>query len=81
MDKSILLEYIWIDAFENLRSKIKIVEKIENFNLEKIQEWNFDGSSTGQAEGTNSDILLKPKSLYNNPFFDYIESYFFIDAL
>jgi hypothetical protein len=22
-----------------------------------LPEWNFDGSSTGQAEGSNSDVL------------------------
>jgi glutamine synthetase len=31
-------------------------------------EWNFDGSSTGQAEGSNSDVYLRPVSLFNDPF-------------
>ncbi len=26
--------------------------------------WNFDGSSTGQAEGQNSDVYLYPVALY-----------------
>ena len=30
--------------------------------------WNFDGSSTGQAEGSNSDVFLKPVALYPDPF-------------
>ena len=30
--------------------------------------WNFDGSSTGQAEGSNSDIYLKPVAIYKDPF-------------
>jgi glutamine synthetase len=30
--------------------------------------WNFDGSSTGQADGVNSDIYLKPVAIYNDPF-------------
>lgn len=30
--------------------------------------WNFDGSSTGQAEGSNSDVYLHPVALYKDPF-------------
>ena len=30
--------------------------------------WNFDGSSTGQAEGSNSDVYLYPAALFNDPF-------------
>lgn len=30
--------------------------------------WNFDGSSTGQAEGSNSDVYLKPCALFDDPF-------------
>ena len=30
--------------------------------------WNFDGSSTGQAEGSNSDVYLHPVALYRDPF-------------
>ena len=30
--------------------------------------WNFDGSSTGQAEGSNSEVYLKPAALFNDPF-------------
>lgn len=30
--------------------------------------WNFDGSSTGQAEGSNSDMYLYPVRVFNDPF-------------
>ena len=30
--------------------------------------WNFDGSSTGQAEGSNSDVYLYPVTLFKDPF-------------
>jgi len=30
--------------------------------------WNFDGSSTAQAEGSNSDVYLYPIALYRDPF-------------
>lgn len=60
-----LLEYIWIDGDENVRSKNKVM-KITSF--EDIPLWNFDGSSTGQATGKKSDIILKPVRMYKNPF-------------
>ena len=30
--------------------------------------WNYDGSSTGQADGCDSDIFLHPVSMYRDPF-------------
>ena len=30
--------------------------------------WNYDGSSTYQAEGSNSDIYLYPVAIYRDPF-------------
>jgi len=62
-------EYIWIDAFNNLRSKAKtIYSPFNKFNVNDLPEWNFDGSSTGQAEGKNSEVILKPVSLFIDPF-------------
>ncbi|MDB9853812.1 glutamine synthetase beta-grasp domain-containing protein [Candidatus Marinimicrobia bacterium] len=56
------LEYIWMDGHkptQKLRSKTKVMEGIID-SLEDIPDWGFDGSSTNQAEGNNSDCLLKP---------------------
>ena len=36
--------------------------------LPELPIWNFDGSCTGQAEGSNSDIYLYPVALYRDPF-------------
>lgn len=30
--------------------------------------WNFDGSSTGQADGHNSDTFLIARAIYKDPF-------------
>lgn len=30
--------------------------------------WNFDGSSTMQAEGSNSDIYIYPRTIFKDPF-------------
>jgi glutamine synthetase len=37
-------------------------------NPEKLPMWNFDGSSTGQAETSNSELLLKPVNIFIDPF-------------
>jgi len=34
----------------------------------QLPEWNFDGSSTGQAQSGNSDVYLRPVAIYPNPF-------------
>ena len=51
-------EYIWIDGQQptaKLRSKAKIVPDGEAPPI-----WGFDGSSTNQAPGENSDCVLSP---------------------
>lgn len=65
---SVCLEYVWIDGSkEKLRSKKRrVAEKPKS--IEEIPEWNFDGSSTGQAVESNTDIYLKPVAMYKNPF-------------
>jgi len=70
-----ILEYIWIDAFEKTRSKTKIMYDKIVTNINDCPEWTFDGSSTGQAEGYDSDIVLKPVSLYKDPFRKSIDSF------
>ena len=34
----------------------------------ELSEWNFDGSSTGQAPGDDSDVYLRPVAIYPDPF-------------
>ena len=70
------IEYIWLGGKGELRSKTRVIEGkeaipspntytgaifTESFN------WNYDGSSCYQAEGDDSEITLKPKACYNNP--------------
>ena len=52
-------EYIWIDGAEptyGIRSKTKVIS--DDDSLPPI--WGYDGSSTNQAAGDNSDVVLKP---------------------
>lgn len=37
-------------------------------NLNDIPIWNFDGSSTGQADTKNSELILKPVNIFRDPF-------------
>lgn len=60
------LEYIWLDGYSpvpNLRGKTRIASKAPTC-LEDLPEWGFDGSSTRQAEGSDSDCILKPVAFY-----------------
>lgn len=38
-----------------------------NIKINDFPEWNFDGSSTKQATGDNSDCLLRPVCFVNDP--------------
>jgi glutamine synthetase len=64
------LEYIWLDGYEpvpNLRSKTKIVEFDSFPTVDELPLWGFDGSSTRQAEGSNSDCMLQPVAIFPDP--------------
>ena len=61
------LEYIWLDGVKptaKMRSKTKIIDFVPT--LETTPIWGFDGSSTNQATGHNSDCVLKPVKMYKD---------------
>jgi glutamine synthetase len=33
-----------------------------------LPTWNYDGSSTGQAPGDDSEVYLVPRAMYKDPF-------------
>jgi glutamine synthetase len=58
-------EYIWIDGtvpIAELRSKTKILK-----DGAEPPEWGFDGSSTNQATGDKSDVVLQPAFITPDP--------------
>jgi glutamine synthetase len=63
----VIAEYVWIDGSNGVRSKSKTLDK-KVTSLDDLPEWNFDGSSTGQAPGDNSDVYLRPCAYYPDPF-------------
>lgn len=75
-------EYIWIDGTEptrKLRSKTRVIpavpaplrgmERLDSrySKVEQFPEWGFDGSSTNQSPGENSDLVLKPVRFVPDP--------------
>lgn len=63
------LEYVWLDGTrptQELRSKTKILRDFDG-SLEQCPVWCFDGSSTNQAPGGSSDLLLQPVAIFPDP--------------
>jgi len=60
--------YVWIERTgEYVRCKTKTIDFIPK-KAEDLPIWNYDGSSTYQAEGANSDTYLYPVAIYKDPF-------------
>tara|TARA_B100000674_G_scaffold498909_2_gene540334 strand:- start:106 stop:1110 length:1005 start_codon:yes stop_codon:yes gene_type:complete len=61
------VEYIWIDGFGCPRGKTKVTDIVVK-DVGELPEWNYDGSSTGQAPGNDSEVLIRPRAMYPDPF-------------
>lgn len=63
--------YIWMDGAkptQKLRCKVRIIpHQHGNMSLSDFPEWGFDGSSTYQATGKDSDLILKPVRFVKDP--------------
>jgi glutamine synthetase len=64
-------EYLWVDGAQptqRIRSKTRIVElnggPVDPWSF---PEWGFDGSSTNQAAGDDSDVTLRPVAVVPDP--------------
>jgi glutamine synthetase len=77
--KTVTVEYVWIGGSTDnwsLRSKTRVFQNAsEEFyrfflskDVSKIPSWNYDGSSTGQADGRKSEVTIKPVSIFLHPF-------------
>jgi len=68
----VMAEYVWLGASGthggfDIRSKTMTCDS-KPTDVSKMRIWNYDGSSTGQAPGTDSEVLLRPVRLYKDPF-------------
>jgi glutamine synthetase len=69
--KGIQLEYVWLGGLSDvdIRCKTRTWTKAEApKDVSELPVWNFDGSSTGQAPGHDSEVLLKPVRMVPDPF-------------
>ena len=63
----IQVEYIWIGGNMELRCKTRTL-KGPIKSVKQIPDWNYDGSSTDQATGDDSEVFLKPVKIVPDPF-------------
>ncbi|CAI9118630.1 OLC1v1020225C3 [Oldenlandia corymbosa var. corymbosa] len=64
----IIAEYIWIGGSgTDVRSKSRTISKPVEHPSE-LPKWNYDGSSTGQAPGEDSEVILYPQAIFKDPF-------------
>ena len=64
------VEYLWLDGArptQRVRSKTRILAlETEKVTLKSFPLWGFDGSSTYQASGNDSDLILHPVCFVND---------------
>jgi glutamine synthetase len=61
-------EYIWIGgSSEDVRSKTMTLDD-KPYTTVDLPIWNYDGSSTNQASGKNSEVYIKPRAIFRDPF-------------
>lgn len=68
----VLAEYVWLGGSHttggfDMRQKTRTLSA-PPAKLEDLPVWNFDGSSTGQAPGHDSEVLLLPVAMFRDPF-------------
>ncbi|KAK8259679.1 hypothetical protein V6Z11_D13G071700 [Gossypium hirsutum] len=63
-----IAEYLWIGGSgKDLRSKARTLPEPVT-DPAKLPLWNFDGSSTDQAPGDDSEVILRPQAVFRDPF-------------
>lgn len=67
-EDTILAEYVWVDAVGNTRSKTRTLPASKAASVDSLPKWNFDGSSTDQAPGDDSEVILRPCRIFKDPF-------------
>ncbi len=63
----VIAEYVWIDGNDGLRGKARVLNAAPS-EPSDLPDWNYDGSSTNQAPGQDSEVILKPQAIYPDPF-------------
>merc|ERR1719160_1011756 len=66
-ENCVIAEYVWLDAAQVPRSKSMTMTCAPR-SIDDLRVWNYDGSSTEQAEGHNSELFLYPRRIFKDPF-------------
>lgn len=67
-------EYIWLGGdLWDIRSKCMTIESDTPIrpgteDIKLLKDWNYDGSSTKQAPGSNSEVIIRPVRVYRDPY-------------
>ena len=73
-----IVEYVWIGGKGEIRSKSRVIRNVISMflTIENVPEWNYDGSSTWQADSEgDTEVILKPRALFNYPLENDTHSY------
>ncbi|CAI0415515.1 unnamed protein product [Linum tenue] len=66
--EKIIAEYIWVGGSGmDMRSKARTLPGPVT-NPSELPKWNYDGSSTNQAPGDDSEVILYPRAIFKDPF-------------
>lgn len=68
----VMAEYVWIGGAHttggfDMRSKTKTLDSMPT-SIKDLPDWNYDGSSTNQAPGSDSEVIIKPAAIFKDPF-------------
>ena len=65
----ILVDYLQLDSNKKFRWKTRILKESQISSIEHIPDWNYDGSSCGQADGNGqTEVIFKPVFMVRDPF-------------
>jgi len=69
----VMAEYVWLGGSTtvmggfDIRTKTRTLEQVPA-SVSDLPVWNYDGSSTNQAPGEDSEVLLIPVAMFKDPF-------------
>jgi len=66
-DGYIFAEYVWIGGGGEYRCKTMTIAKSSAPAIKDLRVWNYDGSSTAQAPGDDSEVYIRPCAVFNDP--------------
>jgi glutamine synthetase len=67
LEDVIQVTYVWIGGNKELRAKSRTLPK-KDYKVSDLPDWDYDGSSTEQATGESSEVIIKPQAIFKDPF-------------